>query len=310
MSVSPPKVTPPEIWGKSWRHFRVLGSHSPEAFTQKLAQVPKGQPHVLGNAAGVFIDILRATSTLVAIAAAGCEGIYVDRKPKDRVFQFVPPMSDGTWVYGGEQYGRPIRGETADGIAVDGIIDNSPVSVRRAMFDGLRLRFYSTNGAHALGVMGLAKFARVHAMTFANVGATATAVLARAPSRIWLVCGGFYGCASLEDAVAAGLLIEQLVLRGYTRSEELDDEAEIMLVLARQYREGSGGFGMERLMQTLETKQVARLIGEFGHLSDVRACVVGDGLQPGLWDAMTPVSLAASDSAVPYLTTDGATGLT
>src|SRR5687768_3642599 len=88
------------IWEKSLNHYRILGSCSPATFKQKLSQVPK---FMLQKSVAVFVDILRATTTLVAIGASGCKGIVVHKKPATGEYSFIAPfLPDEEWVFGGE----------------------------------------------------------------------------------------------------------------------------------------------------------------------------------------------------------------
>jgi phosphosulfolactate phosphohydrolase-like enzyme len=176
---------------------------------------------------------------------------------------------------------------------VDGIIDNSPLSVSKSMFKGKYLRFFSSNGASALASLISAHFQSIHALSFANIDATVRSVLAKRPERVWVTCGGFYGSSSLEDSVAAGLAIQGLIDAGFAGADDIDDEAEAMRIQAIHFRNNTQ-IDAERLVSTLDSKQVSRLITPFGHKQDIRACVRGDGLEHGLWNAMISVSLVAS----------------
>ncbi len=290
----------PAVWEKSWSHYKILASCSPLAFDQKVLQVPPEQREVLRSTCSVFVDVLRATTTLVAVAAAGCQGIFVDIKPKDRKFRFVPPFERGEWVYGGEQYGKPIEGETVTGELVAGVIDNSPMSVRPEDLAGKSLRFFSTNGARALGALASTGFASVHAVSFANIEATIQSIMNRAPERMWFTCGGFYGCASLEDSVAAGMAINLSIASGFADLDEIDDEAMAMLIQAQHFME-NGILQADRLQRVLANKQVARLIGAYEHAADIPACVSGIGLPDGLWLAMESTVLAVERTGIPFL---------
>jgi phosphosulfolactate phosphohydrolase-like enzyme len=290
----------PAVWDKSWSQYKILGSSSPLAFEQKLLQIPPEQSAVLRSTCSIFVDVLRATTTLVAVAAAGCDGIFVDIKPKDRKFLFVPPFERGEWVYGGEQYGKPIQGATATGELVDGVIDNSPTSVHSEHLTGKLLRCFSTNGARALGVLSSAGFASVHALSFANVDVTIGSILDRQPNRIWFTCGGFYGCASLEDSIAAGMAISLLIALGFADLDDIDDEATAMLIQAQHFTE-DGILRADLLQKVLAKKQVARLISAYGHAGDIPACVSGIGLADGLWLSMRSTVLAVEHTGVPFL---------
>ena len=76
------------IWDKSLSHYKIFGSCSPATFEEKLLQVQKGNNDDrvkdlkrLNNSAAIFVDVLRATTTLIAVGASGTKGIVVDKKP-------------------------------------------------------------------------------------------------------------------------------------------------------------------------------------------------------------------------------------
>ena len=291
------------VWTASLQHYRVLGSSSPLAFEAKCSQLPQDGKITSGISA-VFVDVLRATTTLVAVAAAGCPGIYVDVKPKEGSYPFVPPAGlDNVepWIYGGELDGAPVAGVGASGEPVYGVIGNSPCSIVRSNFAGSYLRFFSTNGSRALTALARAKMKSIHALCLANIDFTVQAVLRRRPDRIWFTCGGFYGSSSIEDIVASGLAIKRLIDAGFAAANDLDDEARQMLVLGELFSDGES-IRHETLTTELRGAQVGRLLTSIGHGDDIRASVCGIGmLDQTLWNDMANVSLAADEPVKPFV---------
>lgn len=290
------------IWDKSLSQYKIFGSCSPATFEEKLLQVQKSRNSNLESSAAVFIDILRATTTLVAVGASGCKGIVVDKKPKpdekDKKkkvdYPFVAPFfKSEDWVFGGELNGSPIVGIDANGKKLKGVIDNSPLTVKGSTFQGKYLRFFSTNGAAAFDALTIAKFKSVYAMSLANIEATAQALVNDKPTRIWLVGGGFYGGATIEDSVAAGFLINRLADLGYVNTKQLDDEAETMRIHASSFKQGKEILDSE-LLTRLKNGQVSKLLCGLGHDKDVIACINGKHMAQ-TWEEMKSFALVCRD---------------
>ncbi|TDD28370.1 hypothetical protein E1218_07570 [Kribbella turkmenica] len=288
------------VWQSALSKYKILGSQTPAGFTEKRSHVPDDDAAVTS---AIFADILRATTTLIAAAAAGCGGIYVDVKPTLGVFPFERPPNihdPGTWVFGGELNGRPVEGMDHEGHTVEGIIGNSPLSVVPKSFEGQLLRFFSTNGSRAFRELLVARLQDVYALSMANIDATVDAVLQKSPRRIWLACGGFYGSSSLEDSVACGLATSRLIELGFTDENGLDDEALHMLLLSRSF-ECAGKLDEVKLVSAMLKRQVPQLLDDIGRLEDVPACVSGNGMDAELWREMSRTTLALASQTEPYL---------
>ncbi|WP_174186443.1 2-phosphosulfolactate phosphatase [Nocardia barduliensis] len=303
-SAGPVGTSESVVWRGSLSSFKIFGSLAPAAFDDKRQHFP----HFDASAtSGVIVDVLRATTSLVAITGAGCRGVYVDVKPKTGDYPFIPPnplpIQPGEWIYGGELNGRPIRGVDADGNPIDGVIGNSPREVRPAAFEGKLLRFFSSNGSKAIQSMMHAGLKSAHVMCLANIESTVEAVLSYHPDRIWLSCGGFYGSGSMEDSIACGIAISDLIKRGFATEHEIDDDAQHMLMAARWYlREGC--LATEELIAKLRNQQVGRLLTDIGHGGDIEAAVAGIGMQGRLWDDMAAVKLKLATNDHPFLVPD------
>jgi 2-phosphosulfolactate phosphatase len=141
--------------------YSTFYSSTPHAFNAKTARFPLAAK---ADTAIVVIDVLRATSTLVAVAAAGAAGIHVAVKTKTGTHPFTPPTAAcGPWVYGGEENGRPITG---------GCIGNSPTEATADKFRNAYLKFVSTNGAKAIAAAEAAGFSRLYLACLPNISST------------------------------------------------------------------------------------------------------------------------------------------
>ncbi len=139
------------------------------------------------------------------------------------------------------------------------------------------------------------------AMSIANVEATVEYILSTAPDRVWLTCGGFYGAATLEDSVAAGLAIELLIERGYATEDQLDDEARSMLMQGRYFTSVEGILLKEELVQKLNLAQVGQLLIGVGRKDDIRAAITGEGIEEVVRDAMIATVLRVVPGHGPLL---------
>ncbi len=295
------------VWRGSLSTFRIFGSLAPSAFDDKREHFP----HLdASTTSGIIVDVLRATTSLIAIVGAGCRGVYVDVKPKSGEYPFEPPKSldhlRADWVYGGELNGQPIQGIDPDGKPVRGVIGNSPTEISPGAFDDKLLRFFSSNGSKAIRSMMRAELGSAHVMCMANITSTVEAVLACRPERIWLACGGFYGSGSMEDSVACGIAISRLIDCGFASEYEIDDDAQHMLMVARWYLYGDQ-IAANELIVKLRNQQVGRLLADIGHERDIDAAVAGTGMKGSLWGDMASVRLKLATNEYPFLVPEDST---
>lgn len=251
--------------------FSINASGTPAAFEQKFKQIT--DKINLNETCIVFVDVLRATTTINAVLAVGCLGVQFLPRPSSRIYDMSPEHEEigGVWLVGGEENGAPIVG---------GVIGNSPITVDPKVFRNKFLRFYSTNGSQALKQATTAPVpAGIFLASLANTEVTVDAILAGGFRRVFVICGGFYQNYTIEDTVAAGRIIGRLAQKtkgGFN----FDDEARVMKMVAEGY-----GFSDERLISELLEGQVAKILERVGRLEDVRACITGEGIDT-LWRAM------------------------
>ena len=143
----------------------------------------------------VVFDVLRATSSMLTGLAHGAAEIYpvctIEEAQALRV-----QMPDA--LLGGERQGDRIPGFD---------IGNSPSEYGESV-KGRRIITTTTNGTVALRACERAERVLVGAVV--NIDALASALRARAPKNVLMVCAGTFETFALEDAYAAGALIEAL----------------------------------------------------------------------------------------------------
>lgn len=250
--------------------YSALVSSTPESFDFKIQHVPAAQRT---RVAVILVDVLRATTTLLAAGAAGSRGVHFAVKPREGRYDLSPSFAGpDEWIYGGEENGRAIPG---------GKIGNSPLDVSKGLVGGRYLKFFSTNGARAVTTVDASGVGGIFLASLVNVELTAIEAIRRGYSFVWFVCGGFYGSSTLEDVVCAGRGIQSLLRGKHVSLDSLDDEARIAVNNANMYEGDDGQF-----LDDLRHGQVGILLNHIGRGMDLDAVVRGTGLDSALWSRM------------------------
>jgi 2-phosphosulfolactate phosphatase len=151
----------------------------------------------LPGVTAVVLDVVRASTTIVAALAGGARAVVPVASPEDARAR-GRAWSAGPVLVGGERGGSPPPGFDSG---------NSPAEYTRERVAGRTVFFTTTNGTRALLAVDGAR--RVAVGGFVNAAAVARWV-AREPDDVLLVCAGERGRFCLEDAVCAGLLVSRL----------------------------------------------------------------------------------------------------
>lgn len=260
----------PHVWHTMMMR-RLLYASNPNEFGALLRNMPRD---ARARAAVVVVDIERATTTGVAVLAAGARELTYQSKPAAAygvgVVHAAPYAAD--WVFGGETNGRPIDGC---------IISNAPEDVlaQRENLQGKSVLFYSTNGAAAFEAAATAGFADVYMMCCANIDVTVQSLIGGGYSQVYFVGGGFYGRTAFEDTAAVGRACSMILELHDWPCRMLDDGARVAVFTARANTNDC------ELQARAESAQVAQLLGEMDRHRDVAACIRGDGIED-LWPLM------------------------
>jgi 2-phosphosulfolactate phosphatase len=212
-------------------------------------------PEGLGRQAAVVVDVLRATTVVVAACAAGCRAVHPVTDPQ-RALEARAGLPPGTGLLAGERGGEPIPGFD---------LGNSPLEFLPVRVRGRTIILTTSNGTDAMLRAAGAAAAAVAALT--NVEAVARWA-ARQARDLTVLCAGEGGGFSLEDAVGAGLLVESLATAG----APLDCSAGA--TAARRLADYYGG----RLDRLREDSGWARHLDRAGRAADLAACLRVGGL--------------------------------
>jgi 2-phosphosulfolactate phosphatase len=207
-------------------------------------------PARLAGATVLVVDVLRASTTIIAALAAGCAG--------------VTPVADSgearrrAGAHGallaGERRGEPIAGFD---------LGNSPLEFTRERVGGRVVVLTTSNGTRALLAVREASAIGIAAL----VNLTAAAEWAAAEGRdVVVVCAGERGRRSLEDHVCAGLLVEGV--RVLTPGASASPAALEALAEGRRY-------GREVARLAVDSPWAKRLEAS-GRGADVTACLALD----------------------------------
>ncbi len=167
----------------------------PPVFVHLLpALIPAG---ALEGGIAVVVDILRATTTMIHALASGCDAI-------------IPcgEVDEARRVAGGLPAGSALLAGERQGVAIAGFdLGNSPSSCSPAACSGRTLVMTTTNGTRAI----LASLGAARILIGAFVNRRATLEALKADGRpVHLVCAGTDGQISLEDAMFAGAIAQDL----------------------------------------------------------------------------------------------------
>jgi 2-phosphosulfolactate phosphatase len=200
----------------------------------------------------LVVDVLRASTTMIAALASGCAGIVpvADAAEARRRRDAIGTAA----LVAGERKGRMVEGFD---------LGNSPLDVTSERVGGKTLIFTTSNGTRALLAARTAAAVGVAGL----VNLSAAVAWAHAGGRdVTVACAGDRGCLSLEDNVCAGLLIDGLLR--HEPGAILTGAARDVLALGRGYGKDVGRLARD--------SSWARHLALAGGASDVAACLALD----------------------------------
>lgn len=218
-----------------------------------VALTPEGlDSEALPTSTVLVIDVLRASTTMIAALGNGCAGIV---PVADAAEAFVRRGTlDATALIAGERKGQTIEGFD---------LGNSPLEVTRERVGGRLIVFTTSNGTRAL--LAARTAAAVGVAALVNVSAAVTWALGEGRD-VTVICAGERGGVSLEDNVCAGLLVDGLLR--HDPVAELTQRAEEAREVGRAY-----GKAVARLAHD---SPWARHLALSGRGDDVAACLALD----------------------------------
>ena len=219
-------------------------------------------PHLLPprfeDALCVVIDVLRATTTIVTALANGASEVCPCVTAAE-ARRHAKSENDIPFLLGGERKGLRIPGFHLGNSPIE-YLDSSKIS-------GRVIYFSTTNGTPTLrrAFRGSAK--SVYLAALVNLSAVSTAIVRAAMNnafkRIFLICAGRHGKASLEDTYCAGLIAQRLQseLTKYGIPLEPSDAA----ILAAEYSR----INREKPLAVLTASEHGRYLESIGFADDL-----------------------------------------
>lgn len=168
----------------------------------------------------IALDVLRATTTIATVLAAGGEAV--------QVFSDLEQLMQVSENWPAEK--RLRAGERGGGKVAGFDMGNSPLDCTPQRVQGRRLFISTTNGTRALQRIEAAT--TVMAAAFVNRAAVVNYVLEKQPETVWLVGSGWEGSYSLEDTACAGALAHSLLTQTNLPLAELAGNDEVVSAIA------------------------------------------------------------------------------
>jgi 2-phosphosulfolactate phosphatase len=197
----------------------------------------------------IVIDVLRASSTIVEALGNGAREV-VPVAGVEFAVKISGGMFGGQTLLGGERNTKKIEGFA---------LGNSPFEYTKEVVAGKSIVFYSTNGSRAIVK---AKFSEnLFVCAFSNLKAIAEHLLKLGRDFV-ILCAGNNNFFSLEDAVCAGLLVEQFIKM--KKDVIISDPAKAALALNKSF--GKNIFSM------LKETEHGNLLVENGFEGDLDFC--------------------------------------
>ena len=187
----------------------------------------------LEDTAVVVIDVLRMTSVATVAVAGGCAGLYA-----------VADVDEAREL--AQAHGALLGGERG-ALRIEGFdFDNSPLAYTKERIAGRKLVMTTTNGTRAIAAAKGAR--RILLGAFINAQAVADAL--DAEQQVAFSCAGTYDRFTLEDALAAGCMVEKLRARhSAIQPDDMAIACEMLYMQAKDDLMGalSGAAHFERL---------------------------------------------------------------
>ena len=213
-----------------------------------FASIEQADREALVGACVVVIDVLRASSTIVAALESGAE----------RIIPIADVATACRLARPGERVAKILAGERR-GLPVEGFdLGNSPLEFTPERVAGKTIVLTTTNGTRA--ITAAAKAERVVVCALTNVDAVAEAV--RGAESLAVLCCGSEGSVAAEDLLCGGLFLD--LLGDFGDRGALNDAARISHLLASRF-----GGEVETFLRECDH---GRALASLGFGDDIAAC--------------------------------------
>ena len=185
-----------------------------------IYHTPELTPNDTVPECAIAVDVLRATSTMATVLAAGGEAVQVF-SDLDQLMTVSEQWPSDKRLRAGERGGAKVAGFE---------LGNSPLDCTAELVAGKRLFISTTNGTRALQRIQNAPI--VLAAALINRAAVVKFLLENQPETVWIVGSGWEGSYSLEDTVCAGAIAHSIWQQSNWSLEEISGNDEAIGAIA------------------------------------------------------------------------------
>ncbi|QEI41049.1 putative 2-phosphosulfolactate phosphatase [Dolichospermum sp. UHCC 0315A] len=185
-----------------------------------IYHTPELTPNDTVPECAIAVDVLRATSTMATVLAAGGEAVQVF-SDLDQLMTVSEQWPSDKRLRAGERGGAKVAGFE---------LGNSPLDCTAELVAGKRLFISTTNGTRALQRIQNAPI--VLAAALINRAAVVKFLLEKQPKTVWIVGSGWEGSYSLEDTVCAGAIAHSIWQQTNCPLEEISGNDEVVSAIA------------------------------------------------------------------------------
>ena len=185
-----------------------------------IYHTPELTPNDTVPECAIAVDVLRATSTMATVLAAGGEAVQVF-SDLDQLMTVSEQWPSDKRLRAGERGGAKVAGFE---------LGNSPLDCTAELVAGKRLFISTTNGTRALQRIQNAPI--VLAAALINRAAVVKFLLEKQPETIWIVGSGWEGSYSLEDTVCAGAIAHSIWQQTNCPLEDISGNDEVVSAIA------------------------------------------------------------------------------
>ena len=185
-----------------------------------IYHTPELTPNDTVPECAIAVDVLRATSTMATVLAAGGEAVQVF-SDLDQLMTVSEPWPSDKRLRAGERGGAKVAGFE---------LGNSPLDCTAELVAGKRLFISTTNGTRALQRIQNAPI--VLAAALINRAAVVKFLLEKQPETVWIVGSGWEGSYSLEDTVCAGAIAHSIWQQTNCPLEDISGNDEVVSAIA------------------------------------------------------------------------------
>lgn len=181
---------------------------------------PEQAPNSEVPECAIAVDVLRATSTIATVLAAGGEAVQVF-SDLDKLMQESENWQPSKRLRAGERGGGKVPGFE---------LGNSPLDCTPELVQGRRLFISTTNGTRTL--QRIQDAGAVIAAALINRAAVVKYIVDKEPENVWIVGSGWEGTYSLEDTVCAGAIAHSVCQHTNLAIEKLAGNDEMISAIS------------------------------------------------------------------------------